>query len=234
MRKHFLWSAILVVNLSMLTSFTSLADWEKNATGWWYQENDGSYPLNCWKEIKEKWYYFNQDGYMSSNTITPDGYRVGADGAWIQDNSNIYENKKNEIRNLANDLEEEYEFFIQDLNADGIEELIAFIGIPSTRIVKAWTCSNGKIKELNIPDSELPTIWIEKDMLCFGSIGHSSHETYQYYKLNSNYTFEFVIGVTWENGAYNGLGHDTYFIDDENMNHVEEIGKGVYENTVNG
>lgn len=30
------------------------------------------------------WYYLGQDGVMLTNTTTPDGYKVGADGAWIR------------------------------------------------------------------------------------------------------------------------------------------------------
>jgi len=36
-----------------------------------------------WIFYKEKWYYVGSDGAMFADTITPDGYRVGADGAWI-------------------------------------------------------------------------------------------------------------------------------------------------------
>lgn len=58
--------------------------WQNDAVGWWWRNADGSYPMNAWKEIDGKQYYFGSDGYMLSNTTTPDGYFVGADGAWIQ------------------------------------------------------------------------------------------------------------------------------------------------------
>lgn len=58
--------------------------WVQDATGWWYRNTDGSYPVNAWKEINGKQYYFGNDGYMLHDTITPDGYTVGSDGAWIQ------------------------------------------------------------------------------------------------------------------------------------------------------
>lgn len=41
--------------------------WHQNATGWWYQNSDGSYPTNKWKKINEKWYFFNEDGYCLTN-----------------------------------------------------------------------------------------------------------------------------------------------------------------------
>ena len=37
-----------------------------------------------WYEIQGKWYYFTADGSMLENSVTPDGYFVGSDGAWIQ------------------------------------------------------------------------------------------------------------------------------------------------------
>lgn len=41
--------------------------WKKTATGWWYQNSDGSYPTNKWQKINEKWYFFNEDGYCLTN-----------------------------------------------------------------------------------------------------------------------------------------------------------------------
>ncbi len=57
--------------------------WQQNTTGWWYQNDDGGYPANSWQWIDGKCYYFNSNGYMLANTITPDGYSVDASGAWI-------------------------------------------------------------------------------------------------------------------------------------------------------
>lgn len=71
----------------------------------WIKENgkmryiyaDGTYSINGWDSIENKWYYFDNDGYalvnqwvgdyyvdengvMLIDTITPDGFRVGIDG----------------------------------------------------------------------------------------------------------------------------------------------------------
>ena len=45
--------------------------------------------LTGWQLLNNKWYYFNPvsdgtRGCLFVNTTTPDGYKVGADGAWIQ------------------------------------------------------------------------------------------------------------------------------------------------------
>ena len=37
-----------------------------------------------WYLIQSEWYYFAPDGSMLTNTTTPDGYQVGADGEWKQ------------------------------------------------------------------------------------------------------------------------------------------------------
>ena len=37
-----------------------------------------------WYKVQDKWYYFMPDGSMLANSLTPDGYFVGADGAWVQ------------------------------------------------------------------------------------------------------------------------------------------------------
>lgn len=76
--------------------------WKQDQTGWWYRNGDGSYTVNNWQMISSQWYFFNEKGYMATgwinwngkqyycdtaggqmlvNALTPDGARVGADGA---------------------------------------------------------------------------------------------------------------------------------------------------------
>ena len=40
--------------------------------------------LDVYKRQGNAWYYCNSSGAMLANTRTPDGYYVGANGAWIQ------------------------------------------------------------------------------------------------------------------------------------------------------
>lgn len=83
--------------------YSAQGAWLKDDVGWWYCNADKSYPASCWQLIDGKWYYFNDSGYMTTGwilwndvwyycgadgamltgTMTPDGYYVGADGAWI-------------------------------------------------------------------------------------------------------------------------------------------------------
>lgn len=61
------------------------ASWAQDSKGWWIQYADGSYLTNAWYQNTDgAWYYMGVDGYMLTNTTTPDGYKVDADGAWIQ------------------------------------------------------------------------------------------------------------------------------------------------------
>lgn len=85
----------LIIGAAILTSFPipANAEWHQDNTGgWWYTE--GNSYVKGWKEINEKWYYFNNNGRMLFNTITPDGYVVNIDGSWDGKTKEIFSNKK--------------------------------------------------------------------------------------------------------------------------------------------
>ena len=42
--------------------------WQKNATGWWYQKSDGSYPVNTWLKVGTEWFWFDEAGYCVMNS----------------------------------------------------------------------------------------------------------------------------------------------------------------------
>jgi len=84
MRKTKILLSVAIMALS-LSSTVFAGEWKQESDGrWWYQNDGGGYPANQWQEIGGKQYYFGADGYMLANTTTPDGYQVGADGAWIE------------------------------------------------------------------------------------------------------------------------------------------------------
>ncbi len=66
--------------------------WQQGAEGWWYCQDDGSYPANGWYWIDAdqdgtaECYYFNQSGYCLLSQTTPDGELTDANGAWIINN----------------------------------------------------------------------------------------------------------------------------------------------------
>lgn len=77
--------------------------WKQDEAGWWYQNQDGSFTKSNWQVIDEKWYFFDEIGYMRTgwiewegksyycteqgdmlmNTTTPDGHTVDAAGIRI-------------------------------------------------------------------------------------------------------------------------------------------------------
>ena len=72
----------MAVTLSVSMSMTALAgQWKQSGTDWKYEDNGSC--LTGWKWIDGKCYYFDGNGYMLSNTTTPDGYQVDASGAWV-------------------------------------------------------------------------------------------------------------------------------------------------------
>ena len=61
--------------------------WRQDASGWWYQNDDGTYPAGGWQWIDgngdgtAECYYFYSDGYMAYNNDI-DGYHVNDAGQW--------------------------------------------------------------------------------------------------------------------------------------------------------
>lgn len=58
--------------------------WIQRNQSWFYCLPSGEMAVGGWQHINNVWYYFDENGYMLANTVTPDGYRVDASGAWIQ------------------------------------------------------------------------------------------------------------------------------------------------------
>jgi len=86
-------TAILVLAglLVMLCSVTAFAgQWKQDAKGWWWDNGNGTWPKSTWQwcdgnnDGTAECYYFDANGYCLLNTTTPDGYKVDANGAWIE------------------------------------------------------------------------------------------------------------------------------------------------------
>lgn len=71
--------------------------WKRDDNGWWYEFADGAYYRDGWQEFYGTWYHFRADGYLTTSTwvgscyvddsgrmltdtITPDGWYVNANG----------------------------------------------------------------------------------------------------------------------------------------------------------
>ena len=43
-------------------------EWDRDGTGWWYGDNEGTFPMCQWYKISGKWYFFKPDGYADETT----------------------------------------------------------------------------------------------------------------------------------------------------------------------
>ena len=85
--------ATVVMSMVMTTSVFA-GTWKngegENQNKWWYDNGNGAYTSNGWQWIDSnndgvaECYYFDENGWLLSNTTTPDGYQVNNDGAWVQ------------------------------------------------------------------------------------------------------------------------------------------------------
>lgn len=65
---------------------SNVEGWQKNSTGWWYRNSDGSYPKSEWKKIGNEWFYFDEGGYCLINRWFKEGtdwYYLNARGAMV-------------------------------------------------------------------------------------------------------------------------------------------------------
>ena len=60
--------------------------WRQVDGKWYFLRSNGSMAVNYWEkdEASGKCYYLGSDGVMLTDTMTPDGYYVGSDGAWVE------------------------------------------------------------------------------------------------------------------------------------------------------
>lgn len=90
-KNRLLQTLTLTVALTAVFGTTAYAKgaWKQNERGYWWQEEDGSYPVSCWKWLDgngdgvAECYYFDSNGYMAANTVI-DNYLVNGDGAWVE------------------------------------------------------------------------------------------------------------------------------------------------------
>lgn len=63
-----------------------ITGWYHAADGGWYylRPSFGGMKKNTWLQDNGKWYYLGDDGKMLTDTVTPDGYHVGADGVCLE------------------------------------------------------------------------------------------------------------------------------------------------------
>ena len=149
MNKNLIGSIFIGIALTAAMSVSSFAgQWKLDDTGWWYQNDDGTYPAAEWKWIDgnvdgtAECYYFYSDGYMAySNEI--DGYHVNSDGQWIVNSVVQKRGLSASVSGISSDAEaaaaayrnvllnktwnsrgvEARQFALADINNDGILEM---------------------------------------------------------------------------------------------------------------
>ncbi|MBE6088432.1 MAG: DUF4362 domain-containing protein [Clostridium beijerinckii] len=137
-------SVLVVASVLSLNPIGVSAEWKQDSNGWWNTE--GSSWSIGWKQIDGKWYYFNYNGYMAKDT-TVDGYKLGSDGAWIQDMQNNSSNVKNSYKEL-DELPKEYN--ADDAQKDG--DVVQVYGIQYNIEKLDKFIDNYKNKKANVGD----------------------------------------------------------------------------------
>ena len=95
---------LMVENLSSVNNVpkdTTLSGWVEKGGNWYYYQN--GQPLKGWQELQwsggKDWFYFNHDGVMLKDTVTPDGYRVNENGVWDKNKQNKQSKHSEESEN---------------------------------------------------------------------------------------------------------------------------------------
>lgn len=88
--------AISILSLSILSinPICANAEWKQDSNGWWNTEGDSW--STGWRQIDNKWYYFDNNGYMVTNT-TINGYKIDNSGVWVQNTAITTTNNSNNV-----------------------------------------------------------------------------------------------------------------------------------------
>lgn len=82
-----------------LNQITFAGEWKSNEKGRWYENHDGTYKTNGWQSIDSdgdgiaELYYFDENGYLLTNTRTPAGSLVNEEGMCYDAKGKIYSRK---------------------------------------------------------------------------------------------------------------------------------------------
>lgn len=80
-------NAEIISEKQVLNASADAYQWKQNSTGWWVEKADGTYLTNGWYQSPASglWYYMGEDGYMLTDTTTPDGFSVNSQGVWVKE-----------------------------------------------------------------------------------------------------------------------------------------------------
>ena len=79
--------AFTLISKTATTAEAATVGWNQDSTGWWYENPDGSYPINKWEMIDDTWYRFDTSGYMQTGWFLDgtDWHYFKPDGAMAKD-----------------------------------------------------------------------------------------------------------------------------------------------------
>lgn len=81
--------AITIAAVIPISAFAGT--WQTSNDKWWYDNGNGTWAANGWQWIDgngdgiSECYYFDQNGWLLTDTMTPDNYQVDVNGAWTVD-----------------------------------------------------------------------------------------------------------------------------------------------------
>ncbi|SHH26960.1 transglutaminase domain-containing protein [Clostridium grantii] len=107
--------------------------WLYTGGKWYYLNTSGAMASSKWVASGGKYYYLNKSGDMAVNIITPDGYKVGVDGAW--DNKPATKTSETTVLNSGNTIitnKEEFKNLIKN-SLKNYETVVEFQGLYSSK-----------------------------------------------------------------------------------------------------
>lgn len=83
------------VGTSSSSNRNTAGSWKRDGKGWWFQKKDGSYPKSEWVMNANKWYRFDENGYMQTGWITLNNqkYFTNSDGTMVSNDWSFQDNK---------------------------------------------------------------------------------------------------------------------------------------------
>ena len=197
--------------------------WRQDDHGWWYQEDDGSYPVDTWKWIDgnndgvSESYYFDSFGYLLTSTTTPDGYQVNENGAWVWDSIV-------QVQKASTYAETSGLYTYKEMQRDLSQLEARFSDVPIVVESLGQTIDEREVYHIVVGDKSA-----SKHILITGSIHAREYITAQlvmkqlldvcqkypeYVQMNDSVAFHFVPMVNPDGVAISQLGLDGIIRDD--------------------
>lgn len=192
--------------------------WRQDARGWWLEDENGSYLTNQWYQSPSNglWYYMGADGYMLTNTVTPDGFTVDGEGVWrgaagaeqttagrdtaaIQSTAEAYKVFEKSRSEFAGRFSPDSYVFV-DIDSDGIPECIPTNGTKK----EIFTFRSGKVTYFYQIQVTEDLLYVSNgNILClYYHPSNSSKETRYFYEIKDNGSFNQIGRSSFDGSTY--------------------------------